>query len=157
MTIKRTTLAVLALATNLFFPAPVLAEEKATCGQAAYYPTEYTCHNDKTLCPTLYSLPTKPCPGSGGCFAPEEFSCSDDGALKTLPEATSPFTLTVWGVRSAYRNQVVKACGGYLAVGANARQCHACTAAGGTNCGSYKNQTVFLPDGKMVRLVFFCV
>ncbi|KAK4182605.1 hypothetical protein QBC35DRAFT_546658 [Podospora australis] len=152
MTIKRVlTLALAAAAANFF--SPVLAEELATCGQATYYPTEYTCHNDKTLCPTQYSLPTKPCAGSGGCYPPEQFSCGEDGVLRTLPSATSPFTLTVWGVRSAYRNQTVRACGGYLAIGANARQCHACTAAGGTNCGVYRNQTVFLTDGRMASAV----
>ncbi|KAK3987101.1 hypothetical protein QBC44DRAFT_344142 [Cladorrhinum sp. PSN332] len=147
MSIKTFFTALAAAGTFLFSPA--LAEDRLKCGEASYFPSEYTCHNEKTLCPTQYSLPTKPCSGSGSCYSPEQFTCGEDGTLRDLPDAASPFTLSIWGARSAYRNQTVKACGGYLAVGANARQCHACTAAGGTNCGSYKNATVFLPDGKM--------
>ncbi|KAK4228635.1 hypothetical protein QBC38DRAFT_414159 [Podospora fimiseda] len=144
----RTLLTALAAATTLLFPL-ILAEERQKCGEASYFPSEQTCYNDKTLCPKQYSLPSRPCAGSGGCYLPQEYTCGDDGILRDLPDATGPFTLAVWGERFAYRNQTIKACGGYLAIGANARQCHACTAAGGTNCGSYKNATVFLPDGKM--------
>jgi hypothetical protein len=143
-------------------PAPAAAEELATCGTTPYFPSEYTCYNDRTLCPFQFSLPTKPC--AGGCYSPEQFEClmpsgkgkgknndrEDLGVLRPLPEATSPFTLTVWGPRSIFRNMTVRACGGYLAVGANARQCQACTAVGGTDCEKYSNVTALLPDGRMV-------
>ena len=149
----RTILAALAAASTLLF-SPALAEDHKKCGEATYLPSEYTCYNEKTLCPSQYGLPTKPCSGSGGCYPPEQFTCGEDGVLRDLPEATSPFTLSTWSVRTAYQNQILRACGGYLAFGANARQCTACTAAGGTNCGSYKNATGFLPDGKMVCFLF---
>ncbi|KAM7197153.1 hypothetical protein V8F33_005812 [Rhypophila sp. PSN 637] len=151
MSLKRF-LTALAAASSTFFAIPVVAEDRLKCGEASYFASEYTCHNEKTLCPTVFGLPTKPCSGSGsgGCYPPQQYSCSEeDGILRDLPEALSPFTLSVWGVRKAYQNQKIKACGGYLAFGANARQCHLCTAAGGKNCGSFKNETVFLPDGRM--------
>ncbi|KAL2270702.1 hypothetical protein VTJ83DRAFT_73 [Remersonia thermophila] len=148
----------------LVAPGPVAAEDRLTCGDATYFPSEYKCYDNRTLCPIQFSLPTKPCAGSGGCYPPEQFSCEapsgkgkgkgkkegeGKGILRTLPEATSPFTLTVWGTRQTFRNQTVKACGGYLAIGANARQCHACTAVGGTDCGKYANVTALLPHGRM--------
>lgn len=145
MAVKRV-VAVLALATSLLATS-VLGEEQAKCGQASYYPSEYACYDNKTLCPITFSLPTKPC--GGGCYSPEQYSCEDE-TIKDLPEATSPFTLTFSGVRKTFQNLNVKACGRYLAVGANARECHACTAAGGTNCGTYQNSTVLLPGGEMV-------
>ncbi|KAK4664065.1 uncharacterized protein QC763_500245 [Podospora pseudopauciseta] len=144
MAVKRI-VAVLALATS-FLATSVLGEEQAKCGQASYYPSEYACYDNKTLCPITFSLPTKPC--GGGCYSPEQYSCEDE-TIKDLPEATSPFTLTFSGVRKTFQNLNVKACGRYLAVGANARECHACTAAGGTNCGTYQNSTVLLPGGQM--------
>ena len=134
------------------FIAPLRAEETKTCGVATYSPSEYTCYNDSALCPTVYSLPTVPCSGSGGCYAPQAFSC-EGGTLKTLPKASSPFTLTAYGTRRAYRGLAVKACGSYLAIGANARECTSCTkAAPGVQCSSYKGKTVFLPGGAMVNL-----
>ncbi|KAK4164635.1 hypothetical protein QBC43DRAFT_352737 [Cladorrhinum sp. PSN259] len=163
MTIKQTLLASLAT-TLLFFSCPVFADERLKCGEASYYPSEYTCHNNDgggrtpTLCPTVYGLPTKPCGNSGGCYAPEQFSCDstkEDGVLRDLPETSSPFVLRTYGLRTAYRNQTIRACGGYLAIGANARECHACTAAGGKDCGQFKNATVFLPDGRMNSAVPF--
>ncbi|KAK3356588.1 hypothetical protein B0T25DRAFT_589166 [Lasiosphaeria hispida] len=125
------------------------AENIATCGTAAYFPSEYVCYNDTALCPTVYGLPTVPCSGSGGCYAPQALSCNM-GTLGTLPKASSPFTLTAFGTRETYRNVPVKACGNYLAIGANARECTSCTGAGpGIQCSSYKGKTVLLPDGSM--------
>lgn len=153
----KTILAVLAFATSssLFFSPAFAQEERSRCGAASYHPNEYTCYGNTTLCPTVFGLPTKPCGDSGGCYSPGHHSCGEDGTLHDLPNASSPFTLAAWGVRKAYQNQTVRACGGYLAFGANARSCHACTAAGGTNCASYKNSTVFLPDGRMVSGLTF--
>jgi len=126
-------------------------EDTASCGSAEYFPSEYNCYNNSALCPVTFSLPTKPCSGSGGCYSPYSHSC-DAGTLKSLPKATSAFTLTAHGTRPTYRNMSVKACGGFLAVGANARECTSCRdAPAGVNCKSYGGRTVFLPDGKMVR------
>lgn len=143
---------ILAVATAaLGLMAGVWAEDTELCGEAAFYPSEYTCYNNTSLCPITYSLPTVPC-GTSGCVAPQAIAC-EAGKPKTLPKATSPFTLTAWGVRGTYRNQPVKACGGYLAIGANARECVSCIGAGpGVDCKSYKGKTVLLPDGAMVRL-----
>ncbi|KAM7202931.1 hypothetical protein V8F20_004178 [Naviculisporaceae sp. PSN 640] len=150
MSIKNLFAALAVAASSNLFYSPALAQGLSKCGEATFYDNEYTCYNDKTLCPTVYGLPTKPCGATGGCYSPERHSCdAKDGTLRDLPEATSPFTLAVWGVRKAYQNKTINACGGMLAFGANARQCVVCTAAGGTNCGSYKNQTVFLPNGQM--------
>ncbi|KAK0702163.1 hypothetical protein B0H67DRAFT_558480 [Lasiosphaeris hirsuta] len=140
-------LAAFALAASLLVTSN--AEDTATCGAATYFPSEYSCYNDTALCPTAYSLPTVPCSGSGGCYAPQSLSCNG-GILRTLPKASSPFTLTAFGTREPYRNVSVKACGNYLAIGANARECTSCTGVGpGVQCSSYKGRTVLLPDGSM--------
>ncbi|GAB1309881.1 Endo-1,3(4)-beta-glucanase 1 carbohydrate binding domain-containing protein [Madurella fahalii] len=130
--------------------APVLAEELQTCGAASYYPSEYTCYDDSALCPVIHTLPTAHCSGSGGCYAPEQFSC-EDGTLKSLPDATSPFTLAAFGARPNFGNMTVNACGNYLAIGAGARLCTSCSPAPGAKvqCSEYGNQTVFLPGGQM--------
>lgn len=144
-------LAVLALAVGLAAPV-ILAEELRTCGGASYFPSEYACYGDSALCPIIHGLPTAHCGGSGGCYAREQFSCDDGGALRTLPEATSPFTLTAFGARPGFGNMTVKACGGFLAIGANARQCTSCSPGPGANvqCAEYRNQMVLLPGGQMV-------
>jgi len=121
-----------------------------TCGGADFLPTEYVCYNNKTLCPIINSLPLSHCAGTGGCYAPQQFSCGEDGVLRTLPKTTKPFTLTAWGSRSAYRGQEVRACGNYLAIGANARVCTACPKNSGVECAKYGGKTVLWPDGKMV-------
>ncbi len=121
-----------------------------SCGTAQYFPSEYTCYGNRTLCPVVYSLATTPCSSSGGCYSRQMFSC-EGGRLQMLPMATGPFTLTAHGTRPTYQNMTVKACGGYLAVGANARQCTSCSGAGpGVQCESYGNNAVLLPDGQMV-------
>lgn len=137
---------------TLFLAALVASEETATCGSASYFPSEYTCHNNTALCPRVYGLPTAPCAASGGCYSPQAFSCSSDGTLRTLPKATSAFTLTAFGTRNTYFNQSVKACGGFLAIGANARECTSCRPGPGASvdCAGYGRKTVLLPDGSMV-------
>ncbi|KAK1770213.1 hypothetical protein QBC33DRAFT_567560 [Phialemonium atrogriseum] len=138
---------ILALVASLM--SPVRAEDMDSCGEASYFPSEYTCYDNSTLCPITFNLPTVPCEGAGGCYASEMFSCKD-GELETLPEATGPFTLTAHGMRPAYQNLTVKACGNYLAIGANARECTSCAGAGpDVQCESYRNNTVLLPNGKM--------
>lgn len=143
-------LAALAMAATM--AAPALAEELQTCGAASYYPSEYTCYDDSAICPIIHTLPTAHCSGTGGCYAKEQFSC-EDGTLKSLPDATSPFTLAAYGARPNFANMTVNACGNYLAIGAGARQCTSCSPGSGakTNCSEYGNQTVLLPDGQMVR------
>lgn len=142
-------LAILALAAGAV--SHVRAEDMETCGDASYFPSEYNCYDDSALCPIMYNLPTLPCNGStAGCYAGEMFSC-EDGNLKTLPEATDPFTLTAHGTRPMYENLEVKACAGYLAVGANARECTSCKDAGpDVDCDSYGRDAVLLPNGEMV-------
>jgi hypothetical protein len=125
------------------------AEDTKPCGTASYFPSEYTCYNNATLCPIMYSLPSYPC-GSNGCYVKEQFSC-EAGQLKGLPKATTPFTLTAHGTRATYQNLTVKACGNFLAIGANARQCTTCNGAGpGVKCNEYENKAVLLPNGDMV-------
>jgi hypothetical protein len=127
------------------------AQDTEVCGTANYHPSEYTCYNNTALCPKFYGLPTIPCAGAGGCYSKHSFSCSD-GALQSLPPAKSAFTLTAWGVRGTYQDKPVKACGSYLAIGANARECVSCDATvPRVNCTSYGKKTVLLPDGGMVR------
>lgn len=144
---------VLALAACLIAPiwaADVDGEDMETCGEASYFPSEYNCYNNSTLCPIIYNLPTLPCGNdTGGCYASEMFSC-EDGEVKTLPEATEPFTMVAHGTRETYKNLTVKACANYLAVGANARECTSCSGGAGVDCGSYHNDTVLLPNGEMV-------
>jgi len=144
-------LVVLALA-GLASPARAQAQSEAlqTCGAARYFASEYSCFGNQTLCPVMYNLPSIPCAGAGGCYAPQMFSCAG-GRLETLPAASTPFTLTAHGTRPTYQNLTVKACGGFLAIGANARQCTSCTGAGpGVQCASYGNKAVLLPSGEMV-------
>jgi hypothetical protein len=147
--------AVLALAAILV-STPTAAEEMKTCGSASYFPLEYTCYNNSALCPISFTRPSVSC-GAAGCYAPEQFSCEDGTTLKTLPDATSPFTLTAFGNRPGFGNMTVKACGNYLAIGANARECAACSSSAaakpGVNirCSEYGNRTVLLPGGQMVR------
>jgi len=131
--------------------AAVSAEDVLPCGSATYFPSEYTCHGNSTLCPRVYGLATLPC-SSSGCYSPQAFSCSADGSLKNLPKATSPFTLTAFGTRTTYFNQSVKACGGYLAIGANARECTSCRPGVGVSvdCAGYGRKTVLVPGGEMV-------
>ena len=142
------TLAPLALAT----PAALLP-----CGAASYLPTEYVCYNNRTLCPIINSLPLSHCPPSGGCYAPQQFSCdAATGELRTLPEAAGDraFVLTAWGTRSAYRGKEVNACGGYLAIGANARVCTGCPRGReGVDCEGYGGRTVLRGDGRMVSFL----
>lgn len=126
------------------------------CGAASYLPTEYVCYSNRTLCPIINSLPLSHCPPSGGCYAPQQFSCDEaTGELRTLPEAAGDraFVLTAWGTRSAYRGKEVNACGGYLAIGANARVCTGCPKGRvGVDCGGYGGRTVLRGDGRMVSL-----
>jgi hypothetical protein len=131
------------------------AEDMKSCGAATYYPSEYTCYNNSSLCPIMYSLPSVPCSGAGGCYASEMFSC-EGGSLKSLPKASGPFTLVAHGTRATYQNMTVKACGNYLAVGANARQCTSCSGAGpDVQCANFQNRTVLLPSGEMVGFTPF--
>jgi len=142
---------VLAGAARLAQAQDAAAAATQTCGAAEYIPSEYTCYNNRTLCPVVSNIPTFPCEGTGGCYGKERFSC-EGGSLKNLPPATQPFTLTAHGVRPNYKNLTVKACGGFLAVGANARECTSCNNAGpNVTCSSYGNQAVLLPNGQMVR------
>ncbi|KAK0649902.1 hypothetical protein B0T16DRAFT_138061 [Cercophora newfieldiana] len=141
--------AIATLAITAILATQTSAEETETCGVASYFPTEYTCYNNTSLCPKIYSLSTVPCAGSGGCYSPHSFSCSD-GVLRSLPKASSPFTLTAHGVRATYQDKYVKACGGYLAIGANARECTSCPKGqAGVDCASYGRKTVLMPDGAM--------
>lgn len=151
-------LAVLVLAgpTALVRAQAQWTEALQTCGAARYFASEYSCFGNRTLCPVMYNLPTVPCAtgavDGGSCYAPEMFSCAPGGKLETLPAASTPFTLTAHGTRATYRNLTVKACGGFLAIGANARQCTSCAGAGpGVQCAAYGNKAVLLPSGEMVR------
>lgn len=130
-------------------PCAVRADEDfSTCGAVPYLPSEYACYGNATLCPVTFGVASAPCAGS--CYVPGLHACVD-GAVKPLPEATSPFTLVVHAVSSRLNGLDVKACGNFLAIGAGARRCVSCRgAAQGVNCGAYGNQTVLLPSGEMV-------
>ncbi|KAK1835012.1 hypothetical protein QBC39DRAFT_379392 [Podospora conica] len=129
------------------------APETLPCGAASYLASEYVCYNNRTLCPIINSLPLSHCPPAGGCYAPQQFSCdAATGELRTLPVAAGDraFTLTAWGTRTAYRGKEVNACGGYLAIGANARVCTGCPkGVEGVDCDKYGRQTVLRADGRM--------
>lgn len=125
-----------------------LAEDLESCGEARYYPSEYTCYADNTLCPMLFGLPSRPC--NGACYPGEMYNC-DSGHLRILPEASGPFTLTAHGIHPNVDGQLVRACGNYLAIGAGARMCTWClNAPPQYDCGSYQNKTVLLAGGEMV-------
>jgi len=127
----------------------VMAEDLASCGAARYYPSEYACYDDKVLCPVTFGTATLSCEGT--CYDKEQYRCVD-GKVKLLPKATGPFVLVAESDNEILNGRVVNACGNYFAIGAGARQCASCR--GITDnfaCGSYGNQTVFLPNGKMVR------
>lgn len=123
----------------------VLGEDLESCGDAQYYPSEYTCFDDSTLCPILFGLPNQPC--NGGCYAPEMYKC-DSGKLGLLPEPETPFKLVSHSAVSRVDDHPVRACGTYLAIGAGARECHSCGE--GIACGGYGNETVLLQNGEMV-------
>ncbi|SPO05490.1 uncharacterized protein DNG_08177 [Cephalotrichum gorgonifer] len=122
----------------------VLAEDLEWCGDAQYYPAEYTCFDDSTLCPILFGLPNRPC--GGGCYAPEMYQC-ESGSLSLLPEEDGPFKLTTHSTVTKVSGWELKACGNYLAIGAGARECNSCPE--GAACDEYQNETVFLPNGEM--------
>ena len=134
--------AILFLTTTL---SGVLAEDLQLCGDAQYYPGEYTCFDDSTLCPILFGLPNKPC--NGGCYAPEMYQC-DSGKLNLLPEADGPFKLVSQSGVSRVDDWEVRACGNYFAIGTGARECNSC--AEGAACDEYGNETVLLANGEMV-------
>jgi hypothetical protein len=131
--------------------AVVSAEDMKTCGDLDYFPSEYACYNDSLLCPVSFGAPMLAC-GSTTCYDRAQYMCQKDGKLANRPAAEGPFVLTAESPNVILNGRVVNACGGYLAIGAGARQCDSCRGiAEGFSCGSYGNQTVFLPDGKMVR------
>ena len=139
---SRFVLTALTLAATL---SGVLGEDLESCGDAQYYPSEYTCFNNSTLCPLLFGLPNQPC--NGGCYAPEMYEC-DSGRLGLLPESESPFKLVSHSAVSRVEGHQVRACGNYLAIGTGARECHSCN--GGAACGGYGNETVLFGNGEMV-------
>lgn len=122
-----------------------LGEELEWCGDAQYYPSEYTCFDDSTLCPILFGLPNQPC--NGGCYAPEMYEC-DSGKLGLLSEAEGPFKLVSHSAVSRVDGHQLRACGNYLAIGAGARECNSCDE--GAACDEYGNETVLLGNGEMV-------
>lgn len=123
----------------------VLGEDLESCGDAQYYPSEYTCFDDSTLCPILFGLPNQPC--NGGCYASEMYEC-ESGKLDLLPESESPFKLVSHSAVSRVEGQQVRACGNYLAIGTGARECNSCDE--GAACDEYGNETVLLGSGEMV-------
>lgn len=130
-------------------------EAPKQCGELSYLPSTYTCFGNTTLCPVSMGIASRPCTASGvnsGCYSPYDYSCdAATGKLKPLPPATSPFTLTSYAKQSWLNGLQVKACGGYLAMGAGAHQCATCRGApNGTDCSKFGNKPVLLPDGKMV-------
>jgi hypothetical protein len=142
----RATIAALALAAIV---PHALAEDLQPCGEARYFPSEYTCYNNATLCPTVFGLPNFPC--NGACYYKEMYQCTSE-KLRLLPEATGLFGLVAHSNNPYLNGQQVKACGNYLAVGAGARECTTCRGAGpDVACASYQNKTVLLTTGEMVR------
>jgi hypothetical protein len=137
---------VLSLAATLISVAK--AEDLASCGEEQYYPSEYTCYDDKKLCPITFGTPTLEC--DGVCYDKGQYRCVD-GKVKQLPKASGPFILVAESDDVIVNGRVVNACGNYFAIGAGARQCPSCREiTEDFNCASYGNQTVFLPNGKMV-------
>jgi hypothetical protein len=131
-------------ATILTWCSSTVAEDLKFCGEARYYPSEYTCFNNSILCPVAFGIANQPC--NGACYQREMYQC-DAGNLKLLPQATSPFVMVARSTSQNVNGQVVKACGNYLALGADARLCTSCT---GPDCSTYRNKTVLLPSGEMV-------
>lgn len=129
----------------------VMGEDLESCGDAQYYPSDYTCFDDSTLCPILFGLPNFPC--DGGCYAPEMYQC-DSGKLGLLPEADGPFKLVSQSGVSRVDGHEVRACGNYLAIGTGARECTSCD--GEVACEEYGNDTVFLGNGEMVCSTQWC-
>ncbi|KAK3314342.1 hypothetical protein B0H66DRAFT_607568 [Apodospora peruviana] len=125
------------------------AQGLSYCGDAPYFPSEYTCYDGAKLCPISYGIPTLPCAADGACYHAGMYECGRNG-LQLLPEASAPFTLTVQGALPRLQNQAVRACGNYLAFGAGARECTFCVNAPPQyDCKTYANHTVFLGNGEM--------
>lgn len=139
---SRLVLGALALTATL---TGVLGEDLEWCGDAQYYPSEYTCFDDSALCPILFGLPNQPC--NGGCYAPEMYEC-DSGKLDLLPESESPFKLMSHSAVDRVSDHPVRACANYLAIGTGARECTSCE--DGASCDEYGNETVLLGNGEMV-------
>ncbi|PKS12468.1 hypothetical protein jhhlp_000674 [Lomentospora prolificans] len=137
----RILLAVLSLGAAL-----VAAEDLEWCGDARYYPSEYTCFDDSFMCPVLFGLPNLPC--NGGCYADQMYQC-DDGSLKLRGEQKKPFVLKTASSSEHVDGLVVNACGGYLAIGTGARECPQCKDSDDVDCEEYGNKLVLLPDGEM--------
>jgi hypothetical protein len=146
----RLTLAILSLTAVL---SPALAEDLKSCGEAPYYPSEYTCYSNSTLCPVTLGLATLPC--DKACYHGEMYQCVS-GKIRLLPEASTPFTLVSHGMSQHINNQTVKACGNFLAIGAGARECVSClNSPPQYECGTYQNKTALLPNGEMVSLCVY--
>lgn len=124
-----------------------VAEDLEWCGNARYFPSEYTCFDDSFMCPVSFGLPSLPC--NGGCFADQMYRC-DDGALNLRGPQKAPFVLKTASASAHVDGLVIRACGGYLAIGAGARECHGCQDSDGVDCEEYGNQVVLLPNGEMV-------
>ncbi|KAK1750367.1 hypothetical protein QBC47DRAFT_438686 [Echria macrotheca] len=133
----------------LALAAGVLAQEgEQLCGGAPYWSSDYTCYDDSVLCPVSYGIPTFPC--GGACYHREMYRCVAGTSLRLLPRAAGSFGLTVQGTVSYAHSQEVRACGGYLAFGAGARECTSCVPElAPKNCAAYQNKTVLQTDGKM--------
>ncbi|CAI4214263.1 unnamed protein product [Parascedosporium putredinis] len=91
--------------------------------------------------------PAQP-PLQRGCFADQMYRC-DDGALNLRGPQKTPFILKTASASAHVDGLVIRACGGYLAIGAGARECHGCQDADGVDCEEYGNQVVLLPNGEM--------
>ena len=123
------------------------AEELKQCGSVQYYPSQYTCFEEYTLCPIISSLPTLPC--SGACYSPDMYECVNE-KLRLLPVAASPFIMAAHGDGPASSGQLVTACGGYLILGPASACTWCCSSSSSGGCGEYQNKTVLFPNGEMV-------
>ncbi|KAH6855909.1 hypothetical protein B0I37DRAFT_65244 [Chaetomium sp. MPI-CAGE-AT-0009] len=125
-------------------------EQLEFCGSVPYYASEYSCYDNKTLCPRLFGQPTLPC--SGACYSPDMYQCRD-GQLELLPvhDATgTPFKLQVHSSNPALNNSLAKVCNLQFNVGEDAETCVYCfNAPPQFVCSEYRNETVLLPSGAM--------
>ncbi|GAB1312690.1 Endo-1,3(4)-beta-glucanase 1 carbohydrate binding domain-containing protein [Madurella fahalii] len=124
-------------------------ENIAFCGNAPYYPSEYTCYGT-TLCPRLDGQPTLPC--GGACYSPDMYQCRD-GQLQLLPAADAnspPFKLEVHSSNPDLNLRQAEVCNLQFHVGADAQTCVYCyNAPPQYVCSSYQNKTVLLASGSM--------
>ncbi|KAK4981649.1 hypothetical protein LTR66_009822 [Elasticomyces elasticus] len=85
-----------------------------SCGPANYDPTQYTCYNNKDLCPVINGMPTKLC--GKACYTPYMYTCTN-GNLGLVPPDNHAFTLTASNPTAPFNGKTIEASSGHFYIG----------------------------------------